>query len=95
MAYEIGAKTQWLKDTLQLNGAVFYQDYQNFQLNTFGGLEFVVSSIPQVTSKGIELDTRWLTPIQQLSLQGALPTPRPRSRISVPPGSVCSARAGE
>jgi outer membrane receptor protein involved in Fe transport len=71
-AYEIGAKSQLFSNTLQLNGALFYQDYENFQLNTFGGVEFVVTSVPQVVSQGVELDVLWLTPIEQLSVQGGI-----------------------
>ncbi len=69
-SYEIGMKTEWLGDSLLLNGAVFYQDYENFQLNTFTGISFVVTSLPQVVSKGVDLDFLWNTPLEQLSLQG-------------------------
>lgn len=71
-SYEVGFKTQWLKDTLLLNGAVFYQDYENFQLNTFTGIQFVVTSLPQVTSQGVDLDMIWRTPLEQLTLQGGV-----------------------
>ena len=43
---------------LLLNGAVFYQDYEDFQLNTFTGMQFVVTSLPQVVSQGVDLDMR-------------------------------------
>jgi len=69
-SYELGLKTQWLDDSLLLNGAVFYQDYTDFQLNTFTGLVFVVTSLPQVVSQGVDLDFVWYTPLQQLTLQG-------------------------
>ena len=69
-SYEVGIKTEWLGDTLLLNGAVFYQDYENFQLNTFTGISFVVTSLPQVVSQGVDLDFLWNTPLEQLSLQG-------------------------
>jgi iron complex outermembrane receptor protein len=69
-SYEVGAKTQWLNDSLLLNGTVFYQDYTDFQLNTFTGLVFIVTSLPQVVSQGVDLDFVWYTPLKQLSLQG-------------------------
>ncbi len=69
-SYELGIKTEWLDNTLLLNGAVFYQDYENFQLNTFTGISFVVTSLPQVVSQGVDLDFLWNTPLEQLSLQG-------------------------
>jgi outer membrane receptor protein involved in Fe transport len=71
-SYELGIKTQWLANSLLLNGAVFYQDYENFQLNTFTGIQFVVTSLPQVISQGVDLDTIWRTPLEQLSLQGGV-----------------------
>ena len=69
-SYEVGAKTQWLDNSLLLNTTVFYQDYTDFQLNTFTGLVFVVTSLPQVVSQGVDLDFVWYTPLRQLSLQG-------------------------
>jgi outer membrane receptor protein involved in Fe transport len=71
-SYELGAKTQWAGDSLLLNGTLFYQDYTNFQLNTFTGLQFVVTALPQVVSQGVDLDMVWYTPLTQLSLQGGV-----------------------
>ena len=71
-SYEVGMKTQWLESTLLLNGAVFYQDYENFQLNTFTGIQFVVTSLPQVVSQGVDVDVVWYTPLEQLSIQGGV-----------------------
>jgi iron complex outermembrane recepter protein len=71
-SYEVGLKTQWADNSLFLNTAVFYQDYTDFQLNTFTGIQFVVTSLPQVTSQGVDLDMIWRTPLEQLSLQGGV-----------------------
>jgi outer membrane receptor protein involved in Fe transport len=71
-SYELGLKSQWLGDSLLLNTAVFYQDYTDFQLNTFTGIQFVVTSLPQVISQGVDLDMVWYTPLEQLSLQGGV-----------------------
>jgi iron complex outermembrane receptor protein len=71
-SYELGMKTQWAGNSLLVNGAVFYQDYTDFQLNTFTGLQFIVTSLPQVVSKGVDLDFVWYTPLEQLSLQGGV-----------------------
>lgn len=70
-SYELGLKTQLAGNTLQLNGALFYQDYSNFQLNTFTGLQFIVTSLPQVVSQGVDVDMLWY-PFKQLSLQGGV-----------------------
>jgi outer membrane receptor protein involved in Fe transport len=71
-SYELGVKTQWAGNSLLVNGAVFYQDYSDFQLNTFTGLQFIVTSLPQVVSKGVDVDFVWYTPLQQLSFQGGV-----------------------
>jgi iron complex outermembrane recepter protein len=71
-SYEVGFKTQWLGNSLLLNASVFYQDYQDFQLNTFDGIQFLVTSIEQVTSQGVDFDMIWYTPLEQLSLQGGV-----------------------
>ena len=69
-SYELGVKTQWADNSLLINGAVFYQDYTDFQLNTFTGLQFIVTSLPQVVSQGVDVDMVWYTPYEPLSLQG-------------------------
>jgi outer membrane receptor protein involved in Fe transport len=59
-SYELGAKTTWLDRSLLLNAAAFYQEFEDFQLNTFTGISFVVASIPEVESKGVDFDFVWL-----------------------------------
>lgn len=67
-SYEIGTKTSWLGQRLLANIAGFYQTYTDFQLNTYTGVSFVVTSIPKVTSKGVDLDLLYNTGIQGLTL---------------------------
>ena len=71
-SFELGAKTTWAGGNLLFNAALFYQDYEDFQLNSFLGTSFVVRSIPEVVSKGFEVDLMWQTPVQGLMLQGGL-----------------------
>lgn len=71
-SYELGVKTEWADNSLLVNGAVFYQDYSDFQLNTFTGLQFIVTSLPQVVSQGVDVDVVWFTPLEQLSFQGGV-----------------------
>jgi iron complex outermembrane recepter protein len=59
-SWELGAKTTWLDNSLLLNAALFYQEFADFQLNTFTGTSFVVTSIPEVTSQGVDFDFIWL-----------------------------------
>ncbi len=58
-AYELGLKMATDDNTFQMNVAAFYQDFENFQLNTFTGVSFIVTSVPQVISKGVEVETFW------------------------------------
>ncbi len=69
-AFEVGVKSELLNNTLLLNGAYFYQDITDFQLNTFTGLGFVVDSVDQVISQGVEIDALYLPPVDGLTLQG-------------------------
>ncbi len=71
-SYELGVKSAWLGNRLALNGAVFHQEYQGFQLNTYNGLQFIVASIPEVTSQGVDLDFLWYAPVAGLALQGGV-----------------------
>ncbi len=65
-AYELGLKLASDDNTFQLNTAVFYQDFENFQLNTFTGVSFIVTSVPEVISQGVEAEAFW-TPFRDFS----------------------------
>ncbi|MFZ4121022.1 MAG: TonB-dependent receptor [Caulobacterales bacterium] len=71
-AYELGVKTRLMNGDLILNTAAYYQEFANFQLNTFTGIQFIVASIPEVISQGVEVDAMWRTPIEGLSFQGGV-----------------------
>ena len=58
-SYELGAKTTWAGGNLLLNGALFHQTYSDFQLNSFLGTSFVVRSIPEVVSQGLDAELLW------------------------------------
>jgi iron complex outermembrane receptor protein len=69
---EVGIKTTLFNKTLRLNAAAFYQRYTDFQLNTFTGIQFVVTSLDRVVSKGIDFDFAWATPISGLTIAGGV-----------------------
>ncbi|MEN9874448.1 MAG: hypothetical protein RL186_1345, partial [Pseudomonadota bacterium] len=54
------------------NLAVFHQTFENFQLNTFTGISFVVTEVPEVVTQGAELDYFWRTPVDGLTISGGL-----------------------
>lgn len=67
MVWELGAKTDWFDRTVQVNGALFFQDFKNKQVST----QRPTSSVPPVLTGqtvnageaevwGVELDVNWL-----------------------------------
>ncbi len=71
-SYEAGFKSNLFENRLVLNAAAFDQTFENFQLNTFTGISFVVASIPKVTSKGVDMDLVWRTPVPGLTATGGV-----------------------
>jgi outer membrane receptor protein involved in Fe transport len=69
---EVGIKTTLFDKTLRLNASLFYQKYTDFQLNTFTGIQFVVTSLNKVVSKGVDVDFAWATPIAGLTIAGGV-----------------------
>ncbi|MEZ5559185.1 MAG: TonB-dependent receptor [Pseudomonadales bacterium] len=64
-AWEIGYKTQWLDDTLQVNGSFYYYDYENVhtvgtEVSQLGGLSTSVLAAPGAEIYGIEAEATWL-----------------------------------
>ena len=59
-AYEVGAKSRFLDDSLELNIAAFMTDYDDLQVSQFDGtLGFTVGNAPETEVSGIEVDGRW------------------------------------
>lgn len=71
-SYELGIKSNWLKGTLLLNATYFDQTFTDFQLNTFLGTAFAVETIPELTSRGVDGDFIWLSPVKGLTFQGGV-----------------------
>ncbi|MGH8217776.1 MAG: TonB-dependent receptor [Steroidobacteraceae bacterium] len=71
-SFEIGVKSELAQKTLRFNADVFDQQYHDFQLNTFTGIVFVVSTLPHVSSKGAELQFDWLPPVSGLNFTGGI-----------------------
>jgi outer membrane receptor protein involved in Fe transport len=69
---EVGIKTTLFDKTLRLNASFFYQRYTDFQLNTFTGIQFVVTSLDKVVSKGVDVDFAWATPLSGLTIAGGV-----------------------
>ena len=71
-SYELGVKATLFDRTMLLNVTYFDQTFENFQLNTFLGTAFVVESIPELTTRGIDADMVWFSPVEGLSFQGGV-----------------------
>ncbi|KRB42470.1 TonB-dependent receptor [Phenylobacterium sp. Root700] len=70
-SYEVGAKSTLLDRRLYLNATAFYQKFTDYQLNAFNGFFFNVFPVPEVTSKGVDVDMLY-RPSKQLTVQGGL-----------------------
>ncbi len=55
--FEVGFKTSWLDRRLRINGAVFMQDWKDFQFSFLGANSFTeIHNGPDARIKGVELD---------------------------------------
>ncbi|MFN3513684.1 MAG: TonB-dependent receptor [Phenylobacterium sp.] len=70
VSYELGVKTNTPDYRLLANATIFHQTYENFQLNTYTGISWLVASIPEVISRGVDMDVMWRTPLDGLSFSG-------------------------
>lgn len=73
-SYEIGFKTEALDDTLLANLYLFYSEFESFQLNTFNGLAFFVTSLNNgAVTQGAEFELLWFPEnVPGLTLQGGV-----------------------
>lgn len=71
--YEIGIKSEWLDRRLRLNAALFYQIYEDFQVNQTlpGDSGVLLTNAAEVQSTGIEADFTWLA-TNRFTLSGSL-----------------------
>lgn len=73
-SYEIGFKTEAANDTLLANLYLFYSDFESFQLNTFNGIAFFVTSLNNgAVTQGAEFELLWFPEnVPGLTLQGGV-----------------------
>lgn len=71
---ELGVKTQWFGHKLTLNASIYDYTFNNLQIQIFDGqaVQFRTTNAGELTSKGADLDFRWVTNLQGLTLYGAL-----------------------
>ena len=72
-SFELGFKTEWFADSLLANFYLFYSDFDNYQLNTFNGIGYFVTSVPGASTQGAELELLWLpASMEGLTVQGGI-----------------------
>lgn len=69
--YEAGWKTSWFGNSVRWNGAVFMEDWQNFQFSILGANGLTeIKNANQARIKGIESDVTW-APIHGLTINAS------------------------
>lgn len=58
-SYEIGMKSDWLDNRLRLNGALFFYDYDDLQVQSFKNALATISNADESEVKGAELEATY------------------------------------
>ena len=71
---EFGAKMQFADRSVTLNASAFYYVFKDLQLQNFNAttIQFVTFNASELTSKGLDLDFAWRTPVDGLGFSGSL-----------------------
>ncbi len=72
--FEFGLKSQLLDRRLTFNVAAFQYKFDNIQIIQFNPaiINFVTLNATQITTKGVDLDVTWRTPLEGLTLTSAV-----------------------
>ncbi len=71
---EAGAKMQFADRALTINTSGFYYVFKNLQLQNFNSttIQFVTFNASELTSKGLDLDFSWRSPVEGLNFSGGM-----------------------
>lgn len=71
---EVGFKSQWAGRSFTLNATAYYYVFENLQVQNFNAqtIQFITSNAGELTTKGVDLEARWRTPVDGLSLSANL-----------------------
>lgn len=71
---EAGAKMQFADRALTINTSGFYYVFKNLQLQNFNSttVQFVTFNASELTSKGLDLDFSWRSPVEGLNFSGGM-----------------------
>ncbi len=95
--YEIGFKTTWADNRVRFNGAIFQDDWDDFQYSFLGANGLTeIRNAGQARIKGIEADITWaVTDAFTLSTCGSRYSTRSRHRITAEPLTTPAPIEGE
>lgn len=67
---EIGFKSQWAGRSVTLNATAYYYVFTDLQVQNFNAqtIQFITSNAGELTTKGVDLEARWNTPVDGLNL---------------------------
>lgn len=71
---EVGFKSQWSNRDVTFNATAFYYVFEDLQVQNFNAvtIQFVTSNAGELTTKGLDLETSWRTPVDGLKLSANL-----------------------
>jgi len=72
--FELGFKSTLMDGTLRANASIYQYVYENLQNQQFNPAEvqFVTFNAGEITTKGIEADVYWMTPVEGLTMHAAI-----------------------
>lgn len=71
---EVGFKSQWAGRSFTLNATAYYYVFTDLQVQNFNAqtIQFITSNAGELTTKGVDLEARWNTPVTGLDLSANL-----------------------
>ena len=72
--FEAGVKSTLLDSRLRLNATAYNYVFEDLQLQQFNptDVQFTTTNVGEITSRGLEVEIEWLTPVNGLSVFAAL-----------------------
>jgi iron complex outermembrane receptor protein len=71
-SWEAGIKSRLFDGTLTVNATLYRSDIDNLQVVDFTGFSYQVRNAAEARLQGVELDLRWLPPLEWLSINASL-----------------------
>lgn len=71
---EIGLKSQWANRDVTFNATVYQYVFTDLQVQNFNAstVQFITSNAGELTTKGVDIETNWRTPVDGLRLSANL-----------------------